>query len=333
MALRKLLAFLRRGIAESDDVAELTLLIVRTLDVQGVSFGPGFGFSRLVHVRNVDEDWRAFHTRHQSDDPSPAFLDRSGGLPFRVMTDSTPAQRRMPLHRGLVRFGFADAAVTRYDGLGVRHYMAVYRERGAHTFDDDDALLAQLLEPHITRSLGTGLATAAIRGGADAPIPVGWVDLPGRTFHPATDLATALLVHLGLETEHARSRFAAMLIDRASRHANAPPPLVVSVRHRLEGAIVDPKRSGPRTRREIAQRVFFALCPRPPNATDDDLLWLLTPSQRAIAKRVAAGEMLPRVAKELGITYETARTHLREVYRRLDIHGRTELRERLSPAR
>ena len=333
MALRTLLALLRRGIANAEDVAEVTALVMRALDVQGVSFGPGFGFSQLASVRNVDDGWRAFHTRHREHDPSPRFLERSGGLPFRVMTDSTPEQRRHVMHRGLISFGFADAAVTMYEGLGTRHYMALYRAKGARIFDEDDALLLQLLEPHLTRSLGTGLAMAAVRGGRDGPFPIGWVDLPARVFHIAPGAATELLTHLGLENSRARSRWSAMLVERANRMgSSAPAPLVVSARHRLESAVVDPMRSGPRTRQGVERRVFFALCSRPPTATDEDLLWLLTPSQRAVATRVAAGEMLPRVAKDLGITYETARTHLREVYRRLGIRGRTELRALLSQA-
>lgn len=76
--------------------------------------------------------------------------------------------------------------------------------------------------------------------------------------------------------------------------------------------------------------MFFALCPRPAEAdAATDLLSLLTPAQRAVATRAAAGEPLRHVAKELGMTYGTARVHLREVYRKLDVHGRDELRARL----
>ena len=330
MALRDLLALLRRGIAEAGDVEEMTGLLARAFDAQAVSFGPGFGFSPLGFVRHVDEAWREFHTRHRAEDPSLAFLARSRGLPFRVMTDSTPQHRRQPLHRGMQQHGFADGAISIYDALGARHSMALYRAKGARVFDDDEALLIQLLEPHLTRSLGTGLAIAALAGGRDAPIPVGWVDIPRRTLHFAPGASAELLVHLGIDGARARSRFAAMLVQRAARTRGLPAPLVVSAHHRLEAAIVDPTRSGPPTRPGIERRVFFALCPRPPSTTDEDLLWLLTPAQRAVATRVIAGQALPRVAKELGITYETGRTHLREVYRRLGIHGRAELRERLT---
>lgn len=78
-------------------------------------------------------------------------------------------------------------------------------------------------------------------------------------------------------------------------------------------------------------RVFFAACPIPSHASpNDDVLLLLTSAQRAVVTRVAVeGTSLKSAAKDLGITVGTARVHLREAYRRLDVHDRSELRRRL----
>ena len=51
----------------------------------------------------------------------------------------------------------------------------------------------------------------------------------------------------------------------------------------------------------------------------------LSPAQRRVAHRAAAGASLPEIAKQLHSSLETVRTHLREIYRRLDVGSRVDL--------
>lgn len=59
---------------------------------------------------------------------------------------------------------------------------------------------------------------------------------------------------------------------------------------------------------------------------------LLSPRQRQVARRVAAGESLRAVAAELGIRQETARAHLSAAYDRLGIRNRARLALTLAEA-
>ena len=52
---------------------------------------------------------------------------------------------------------------------------------------------------------------------------------------------------------------------------------------------------------------------------------VLTPRQRAVAEAAARGDTLPQIAEELGVGFETVKSHLKAVYERLDIASRTEL--------
>lgn len=56
---------------------------------------------------------------------------------------------------------------------------------------------------------------------------------------------------------------------------------------------------------------------------------LLSPTQRRIAGYAAAGATLSEAATAAGMAVETARSHLRSVYRRLDVASRVELAETL----
>ncbi|MBX3233133.1 MAG: helix-turn-helix transcriptional regulator [Labilithrix sp.] len=320
---------MQRGFGSTEDVAEASHLLQRALDVQAVSIGPGFGFSPLAHVHGIEDGWRELHMRHLSWDPSPAFLDHSGGEPYRVMTHSTARERAGPLVRGLARFGYADGAVSRYDTLGGSYSAALYRGEGGRPFEDGDALVIRLLAPWITNALGSGIAKLAISGDLARVIPLAWVDLPSLVLYKSPSVNEALVLHLDISTKLAQGRLFTTLVARASRVAkSAPPPLVVSARHQIEASFVDPTRSGPRPRRAADRRLLFALCERPANTVDEDALFSLTPTQREVATRVAEGLSLPRVARELGMSYETARYHLRDVYRQLGVHGRAELRAR-----
>jgi DNA-binding CsgD family transcriptional regulator len=51
----------------------------------------------------------------------------------------------------------------------------------------------------------------------------------------------------------------------------------------------------------------------------------LTPSERRIAERAAAGASNPEIAQELFVTVKTVEMHLSNAYRKLGIAGRRDL--------
>jgi DNA-binding CsgD family transcriptional regulator len=56
----------------------------------------------------------------------------------------------------------------------------------------------------------------------------------------------------------------------------------------------------------------------------------LTPSERRVAELTAEGRTNREIGQELFVTKSTVETHLRSVFRKLDIEARTELPERLA---
>jgi DNA-binding CsgD family transcriptional regulator len=59
---------------------------------------------------------------------------------------------------------------------------------------------------------------------------------------------------------------------------------------------------------------------------------LLTCRQRQIARLAAAGKSVAEIAKQTHIRFETARTHIRNIYRQLGISNRTQLAQLIRPA-
>jgi DNA-binding CsgD family transcriptional regulator len=56
----------------------------------------------------------------------------------------------------------------------------------------------------------------------------------------------------------------------------------------------------------------------------------LTPSERRVAELAAEGRTNREIGQELFVSKSTVETHLRSVFRKLDIEARTELAERLA---
>jgi len=94
---------------------------------------------------------------------------------------------------------------------------------------------------------------------------------------------------------------------------------------RVEFAYVPPERG--ETRAMLA--MFHANVDEARTTRPAPVEELLSPRELAIARGVAAGAPLADVAKGLGITRETARTHLRAVYTRLRVSGRIALAKAL----
>ena len=55
------------------------------------------------------------------------------------------------------------------------------------------------------------------------------------------------------------------------------------------------------------------------------LLFKMTARESSIATRVAVGESHRSISTNLGITYETARSHMKHIYDKTDVHRQSEL--------
>jgi DNA-binding CsgD family transcriptional regulator len=62
-------------------------------------------------------------------------------------------------------------------------------------------------------------------------------------------------------------------------------------------------------------------------------LFGLTAAEAGLARRLADGELLTNVAMDLGITQETAKTHLRRIYAKIGVSRREEFYAKLLPFR
>jgi DNA-binding CsgD family transcriptional regulator len=117
-------------------------------------------------------------------------------------------------------------------------------------------------------------------------------------------------------------RIARALVDfgaalrRAGYRADSRPPL------REAYAIAD--RGGAIVERERAREELAASGVRVRRAAERGAA-ALTPSERRIAERAAAGASNPEIAQELFVTVKTVEMHLSNAYRKLGIAGRRDL--------
>ena len=85
----------------------------------------------------------------------------------------------------------------------------------------------------------------------------------------------------------------------------------------------DANASWSRLHGEGAHRYLFHVTPAP--SVMLSCTAILSPTQRKVAKALAAGGAIAEVALDLGVSAETVRTHTKEIYRRLNVSSRMEL--------
>lgn len=64
-----------------------------------------------------------------------------------------------------------------------------------------------------------------------------------------------------------------------------------------------------------------------------DGLKALSPREREVLKLLAAGRSYKRAAEELGVSYDTIRTHVNRIYKKLHVHSRAEAVRKLGLSR
>ena len=79
--------------------------------------------------------------------------------------------------------------------------------------------------------------------------------------------------------------------------------------------------------RAIGSGLLVRLLERPANGLASETATLagqLSPTERAILVMIAQAQPIPVIAASRGISHKTVRNHLAKIYRKLELHGRTE---------
>jgi DNA-binding CsgD family transcriptional regulator len=248
----------------------------------------------------------------------------------------------------LWHWAFAPLAYER----GVFVPVGILRRSGAALFDAEDAATISRLMPHLVRALQVSLRLEILRGEAAAmealierlPLGVVLVDGAGRVLQ-VNGAAEAILAEgdgltvaggrLAAPTtaETARLRRLIGEADRTSRgegaQAGGAMPLPRPSGKRPLAILVAPLRSedGPLETPRARAIVFVGDPERRPQMPAELLarLYRLTPRQAALMERLAEGDALDAAADALGISRNTARTHLRLIFDKTGARRQTEL--------
>jgi DNA-binding CsgD family transcriptional regulator len=333
-ALEKLLRLVRRGLVSDGDGDEFVDLYARAFGARGIVVGQEFGFHPWCTSAEIPPEWPAEHTRLRAQDPSAEFLTREpAGTPFIASRRCGPEEQKRELFQFYSRReGFADVMVQRFTTPWQNDvFLAVYRRRGQRTFSVDDERLASLLFPHVAGALATRSALHAIEGEtsigalADGDARVGFPQLDVRMSRRAKDTWTRELGALSAVGWRRVERIVARAALDFHRGAPGSRSRLVHPMIRAELAWVPPEPG----ESHAALVLFFreAKAARPLAAPFAELL---SPAQRRVAQLAASGATNPQIGKALGVSPETARTHLNEVFRRLGVSRRTELAALLS---
>lgn len=334
VAIRQTFALLRRGIVRGGDLDELVQGIAQATGSIGLSLGSGFGFVPESRAVDIPPEWMEEHRADIQLDPAPAFLEAHG--PFAVYNVARHAKReeeRWPLLRAFRR-RFTDAAIMKPRGGASPLYMAAYRPRGTASFDERELALLGALVPWLALAFETRTAVEAFNAPRD--------EREGDALARMGAFAV-----LGPRSERARFSPAAerLLAERFGEFgARGRRVVAAAIRLGFERFVAGAGQRRFLLRGDVA--VELALLPRegadadilarfvavrsdPPALSPHELI--LSPRQRAVARRAARGESLPAIARALGISAEVAKTHLKAVYERLGVRSRVELAALYAP--
>ena len=230
--------------------------------------------------------------------------------------------------------------------------MGIVRRVGRDDFDEDDVALLARLTPHLTRALQIHTRFAALNGERDAAIdaldwlPTGVIllDREGRivTMNRGAEeiigLADGLAAGMGV-LRAARASEAAVLsrmigdaaatgsgegFDPGGAMAVSRPSML-----RPFSALVAPL--GGEVPRVGARRPVVAVFVADPESEDETpeallaRLYGLTPAEARLASALIQGNGLERTAERLGVSINTARTHVKSVFAKTGVNRQTEL--------
>lgn len=330
-ALSSLLALLQRGLVCGGDLEEMFSLYRRVFDVQGMVCGPMYSFEGLSRCEDVPADWQAAYTATAHQDVAPKWLAQApaGSVCLASRLEGVGPDLE---HEFSEVHGWRDCAVSFMNGsLGSFVSMGCYR-RG-QPYSDEERTLMSLLHPYVSAALGTESALRALErprtetfddalARFEGHVFVSWPSLEITWSEGARELWLELLAEPATAALWGRVED---VLGRVIVRFVSQPFATRSVRVfrgvRAE-VVAAPAVAG-------QQRRFILLFVRETNAAPDaepPILRLLGERQRAVALGAARGRSLKLIAADLGISLETARTHLKSAYRRLGVDSRIELR-------
>ena len=247
----------------------------------------------------------------------------------------------------LLPFGLRYCACLRF-GNG-RHAWSLSLQRGARAepFGPDEIGLMRRLAPHI-RKAGRTATTLAMKhdegildGLQSLDAAAALIDRDGRvlshTPHFERFVGEGLQLRRGrLTTNHSdQNRRLSALMEQAlatgaSQGEGASARLQIT-RADLKGTfIVDviPLRRSAADIFAHAAALLTVVDPAEPLRLAEEILaqdYALTPTEIRLAGQLAAGTGLCSAATALGMSYETARTHLKQIFSKLDVHKQSEM--------
>lgn len=288
----------------------------------------------------VDEGWYLKDLRAQRGWP---LTDR--GIPVVLEQDIvTPEDhRREPMYRDFyTRYGILWWAGITFRSLERQYVVSLSRRIAQEPFTERDRLLFQRVTGHLSRALTVAerLATAAGKGGLQLLESMSHggilIDADGRAIE--VNAAAEAMLGDALTIRSGRVRAAApdsnrdlqALIARTLREGPQPEG-AVAVRRPLRRPILVEVVPVPAEARAPflfgrALMILIDLDARPVPAEATLMrLFGLTAREACLAVQLAGGLGLPEAADRLGVTRETARSHLKAVFSKTDTSRQAEL--------
>lgn len=312
------------------DLEEMFGLYRRVFDLQGMVAGPLYAFTSLSRCEEVPEEWRAAYTEHAAQDVAPKWLAQA---PAGSVCLASRLQGVGPdLEHVFHQHGWQDCAVT-FMNAALGGFVAMGCYRRGRRFSDHERTLMELLHPYVGAALGTETAHRAFSrprsenleqalARFEGHVHVNWPALEITWSEPARQLWLELLA----EPPSAAlwSRVEAVLKSVVARFvANPFATRSLRVFRGVRAELVAAPTEAGEARRFI---LLFVRETQPPASDHAPVLQLLGERQRAVALAAARGRSLKAIAADLGISVETARTHLKNAYRRLGVDSRVALR-------
>ncbi|MEM9860917.1 MAG: helix-turn-helix transcriptional regulator [Myxococcota bacterium] len=320
---------LNRGVLSEDDAGELLPLLRKATATDAVIIGQEWGlFGGFFRTEGVPEAWPAVYGRLQHQDPGREYLAaRPFGAWYLIVEDSTPEQLDSELHRAFLKHGFIDGAITLLPAAGSPVALVLYRRQGSKSFDARDRTHLELLYPHLRRAFArarsarawsgevAGERTELLRGTPHVRIayPSGkieWSAAARRLFEE----------RLAIAFDKQQQRLESMVRLAAAADVGTPVPLVADLVGEVLLVADDMGKAVEAV--VLLQQVDAPAGGEAPLAPAEALL---SPRQRRVARLAASGRSLREVGEDLGMSTETARSHLKAVYERLGITERTTL--------
>jgi DNA-binding CsgD family transcriptional regulator len=193
--------------------------------------------------------------------------------------------------------------------IGQHHFLALSRHDAEHCFLEPERRLKELLMPHLNATLDINRITELRRMHAQGDArrhPMAVVDRLGAIHHAEPAFVEQLRQHW---PRWWGPRVPAMLLESLNRADDALAHGDVTVRWSWVGDLA-----------------LMEISPRSP-------MDLLSPREREVATRFAAGASYKEVAVGLGMAPATVRHHLRTVYDKLGVADKTGLAHMVSVSR